>query len=126
MFFMSQAVQAQGKRIFDLEERTLNFAKRVRFFVRQLPRTLANIEDSKQVVRSSGSIAANYAEADESVSTKDFLFRLKICRKESKESKIHLKLVDTGESENLENLRLELIQEAHELVLIFNAIIRKA
>ena len=54
--------------------------------MKKLPKTLSNIEDSKQLTRSSGSIGANYIEANESWSKKDFQMRIKICRKESKES----------------------------------------
>ncbi len=60
---------------FDLEDRTLAFAKRVRDFVKRLPNSLANIEDGKQVIRSSGSVGANYIEANESLSKKDFILQ---------------------------------------------------
>ncbi len=56
----------------DLVRRTFEFAQRVRHFVNQLPRTLANMEDAKQLVRASGSVAANYLEAQEGLSRKDF------------------------------------------------------
>ena len=69
---------------YDLEERTFNFAKRVRGHVRQIPKTVSNIEDGRQVIRSSGSVAANYIEACEAISKKDELHRLKLCRKEAK------------------------------------------
>lgn len=59
---------------YDLEERTFLFAKEVRLFVKTLGRSIANIEDAKQVVRSSGSMAANYIEANEALSKKDFFF----------------------------------------------------
>lgn len=72
---------------YDLEQRTFEFAKRVRALVKKLPRTIANIEDGKQVVRSSGSVGANYIEANESLSKKDFLMRIKIARKEAKDPK---------------------------------------
>ena len=62
---------------YDLEDRTFIFARDVRALVRQIPKTLANIEDAKQVVRSSGSVGANYIEANESLSKKDFLMRSK-------------------------------------------------
>ena len=71
---------------YDLEDRTYAFAKGVRAFVRRLPRSIANTEDSKQVVRSSGSVGANYIEANEALRKKDFVMRIKICRKEAKES----------------------------------------
>lgn len=60
---------------YDLEDRTFDFAKLVREFVKLLPKTLANLEDIQQVVRSSGSVGANYIEANESLSKKDFLMR---------------------------------------------------
>src|SRR3989344_3515676 len=69
---------------YDLEDRTFEFAKRCRDYVKQLPRITSNIEYGKQLIRSSGSQAANYIEANESLSKKDFIFRIKICRKEAK------------------------------------------
>lgn len=60
---------------YDLEDRTFDFAKLVREFVKLLPKTLANLEDIQQVVRSSGLVGANYIEANESLSKKDFLMR---------------------------------------------------
>lgn len=80
---------------YDLEERTLSFAKEVRKWVRKGPKNICNIEDCKQLVRSSGSVGANYIEANESLSKKDFKVRIKISRKESKESRFWLKLIDT-------------------------------
>lgn len=68
---------------YDLEERTYLFAKRVRAFVKTLPRTVCNQEDVRQVVRASGSVGANYIEANEALSKKDFRMRIKISRKES-------------------------------------------
>ena len=68
---------------YDLEDRTFDFANDVRAFVKRIPKTLANIEDTKQVVRASGSVGANYIEANESLSKKDFLMRIRICRKEA-------------------------------------------
>jgi len=116
----------QNSKQYDLEDRTLEFAKRVRVFVKKLPKTIANIEDGKQVVRASGSIGANYIEANESLSKKDFLLRIKICRKEAKETRFWLKLIDTNNNADLEKERNELIQEANELMNIFGSIIRKS
>lgn len=65
----------------DLIERTFRFALRVRRFVNALPRTISNIEDAKQLVRASGSVAANDLEAQEGLSRKDFFYRIKVCRK---------------------------------------------
>ena len=79
-------------KVYDLEERTFLFAERVRAFVKTLPRTIGNFEDSKQVIRSSGSVGANYIEANEALSAKDRVMRVKIARKESKESRYWLRL----------------------------------
>ncbi len=69
-----------SKPVYDLEERTFQSAKAVRFFVKTLLKAIANIEDGKQVVKASGSVGANYREANESLSKKDFLVTLKISR----------------------------------------------
>ena len=82
----------QNTKQYNLEERTLKFAKEVIAFVKEMPRSMANAEIAKQLIRSSGSIGANYIEANESLSKKDFLMRIKICRKESKETLYWLKL----------------------------------
>ena len=118
--------EKQNSKQYDLEERTLKFAKRVRAFVKQLKKTIANIEDGKQLVRASGSVGANYIEANEALSKKDFVMRIKICRKEAKESGYWLKLVDSESKSELERERKELVQEATELTNIFGAILRKS
>ena len=112
-------------KIFDLEERTYQFAKRVRTFVKRIPKTIANIEDSKQLIRSSGSVGANYIESVEALSKKDSLYRIKVCRKEAKESKYWSKLIDTGNNTELEKEKADIIQEAFELTKIFGSIISK-
>ncbi|MBW8049867.1 MAG: four helix bundle protein [Cytophagales bacterium] len=111
--------------MYDLEDRTLKFAQRVRAFVKKLPKTIANIEDIRQLVKASGSIGANYIEANESFSDKDYLYRTKVCRKEAKESRYWLRLADTKEDTESERGRKELIQEAFELMNILGSIIRK-
>jgi len=77
----------QNSKRYDLEDRTLAFAKAVRSLAKKIPRTIGNIEDGKQLVRASGSVGANYIEANEALSKKDFRMRIKICRKEAKESR---------------------------------------
>jgi four helix bundle protein len=109
---------------YDLQERTQNFAVNVRKFIKQLSHTMATIEDGKQLIRSSGSVGANYIEANESLSKKDFLMRIKICRKEAKESKYWLELLEVTEENKLVQ-RNQLAKEANELVMIFNAIVQK-
>ena len=115
----------QNSKQYDLEERTLKFAREVRAFVKKLSKTIENIEDSKQVVKSSGSVGANYIEANESFSKKDFVFRIKICRKEAKESRYWLRLVDINNDSKLEKERQNLVKESTELMNIFGSIIRK-
>jgi four helix bundle protein len=78
---------------YDLEIRTERLASSVRAFVRQVDKDLANIEDCKQLARSSGSIAANFIEANEAFSKKDRAFRFKVCRKEARESRLWLNLI---------------------------------
>jgi four helix bundle protein len=114
-----------GDKPEDLEERTALFAEQVRAFVRTLPRTISNIEDVKQLVRSSGSVAANCIEADEALGNQDRLMRFRISRKEAKESQLWLRLVSTGHDEVVDAQRKALWQEAYELKLIFTAIIKK-
>ena len=99
-----------------LDERTFLFAQKVRQFVKLLPFSLSNNEDIGQLVRASGSVAANYIEANESLSKKDFAMRMKICRKEAKESRLWLRLLDCGPGADLEKTRAVLIQEARELM----------
>jgi four helix bundle protein len=117
--------EEQNPKRFDLEERTYRLAHDVRRFVKTIDRTIANVEDAKQLVRASGSVGANYIEANEALSKKDFLLRVKICRKEAKESQYWLRLIDaTGNgSHNAE--QQQLMQEAQELMNIFGAIVRK-
>lgn len=111
---------------YDLEERTFNFAKGCRDFVKKLLRTVAHIEYGKQLIRSSGSQAANYIEANEAASKKDFVYRVRVCRKETKESCLWLKLCEVGDKQVLEEEQNKLIQEAVELRKIFNSIIEKS
>ena len=117
---------SQVKPIYDLEERTYQFAKNVRFFVKTLPKTIGNIEDGKQVIKASGSVGANYIEANEALSKKDFKMRIKICRKEAKESAYWLRLIN--ETKNLKNANdaKSLMQEANELKKIFSSILEKS
>jgi four helix bundle protein len=111
---------------YDLEDRTFRFARDIRVFVKGLPRNICNLEDGKQLVRASGSVGANYIEGNEALSKKDFQLRIKICRKEAKESRYWLKLVDTGENKSLEADRMNLIAESTELMKIFAAILHKS
>jgi four helix bundle protein len=115
-----------GAKRRDLDDRTFRFAESVRAFVKPLPRTVSNAEDVRQLVRASGSVAANWIEADEALSKKDFLMRVKICRKEAKECRLFLRLIDTASAKASVVDRDALIAEARELVLIFSSIISKS
>jgi len=108
----------------DLEERTARFARNVRAFIRKIPKNIISIEDSKQVVRSSGSVGANYIEANESLSKKDFVMRAKICRKEAKETRYWLHMFEELPHELVAE-RDTLVQESTELLKIFSTIISK-
>lgn len=111
---------------YDLEERTFQFAKAARLFVKTLPKTLANIEDSRQLIKASGSVGANYREANEALSRKDFLMRMRISRKEAKESAYWARVIDeTNDLENSDEAK-DLVQEANELKRIFSSIIEKS
>lgn len=116
---------SQTAKKFDLEERTLIFSKKVIDLIKQLPKNTVNFEINSQVMRSTGSIGANYREANDSLGKKDFYMRVKICRKEVKETKYWLELL----LHNNPELRLiiePLIQEASELIKIFSAILNKS
>ena len=97
----AQVPQNENAKPFDLEERTFAFAKKSRAFVKKLARTIANIEDVRQLVRSSGSVGANYIEANESLSKKDFILRIKISRKEAKESRYWLRLLEPADADSV-------------------------
>jgi len=111
---------------YDLEDRTFEYAKKVRAFVKNLYKTLGNIEDAKQLIKASGSVGANYIEANESLTKKDFLMRIKICRKEAKESRYWLMLIDTDGQREKEDERRNLAKKATELMNIFGAILSKS
>jgi four helix bundle protein len=116
----------QNSKPYDLEERTFQFAKAIRIFVKTLPKTIGNIDDGKQLVRASGSVGANYREANESLSKKDFLLRMKISRKEAKESAYWLRLIfETNNLMNGDDAQ-NLMQEAIELKKIFSSILEKS
>jgi four helix bundle protein len=118
-----QSPKTQRTKRYDLGERTFLFAKRIITYVNELPKTIANIEISKQIVRASGSVGANYIEAEESLSKKDFVMRMKISRKEAKESIYWLGMSEPKEEWMREKEKL--IQEATELMKIFGSIVEK-
>src|SRR5262247_4185324 len=98
-------VEGQTAKVYDLEERTFLFAQAARAFIKRLPKTLSNLEDCRQLNNASGSVGANYIEANEALSRKDFRMRIRTSRKESKESRYWLRLVDTQNSDELQRER---------------------
>lgn len=118
--------EAGNNRRYDLEERTLKFAERCRVLAYQLSRDIVANEDVKQLIRSSGSVSANYVESRESLGKKDCLYKLKTCKREARESQVWLKLLKIRKNSPDVSHELELLaQESIELILIFGAIIAK-
>ena len=110
---------------YDLEERTYRFAVDVRIFVKKRGNSCSVVEDGRQLIRCSASVAANYIEANNSISKRDFVYRIKICRKESKESILFSRLIEANSDEsNIERKRL--VNEATELMKIFGSILHKS
>ena len=114
------------QQVYELANRTKAFARNVRHFAVLLPKKFETVEDIKQLIRSSGSIGANYLEADEAMSKKDFIKCLKICRKEARESIYRLEQLQALVPSKYHTRCVALSSEARELLLIFNASIRKA
>ena len=120
----TQMSKTQNSKPYDLGDRTFRFAKMVRSYVKNLPKTLGNIEDGKQLIKASGSVGANYIGAEEALSKKYFVMRIKISRKEAKESKYWLQLTESKEEQI--NEKQDLIKEATELTKIFGSIVEKS
>jgi len=108
---------------YNLEDRTAAFGESVIVFARRIPVTVVTIPLIDQLVRSATSIGANYGEADDAESKKDFRHKIGLCRKESKEAKHWLRMVAAAEA-SLKNDARALYKEAMELNLIFGAIRR--
>lgn len=109
---------------FNLEQRTLDFAKQIIRLCKMIKLNTINIEIIKQLVRSAGSIGANYREANDSLGPKDFIYRLRICRKEAKETLYWLELLLEANNDK-ESVISSAEQEVGELIKIFSAIITK-
>ena len=104
----------------------IQFAKNVSCYVKKLPKNISNIEYGKQVVKASGSVGANYIEANEALSKKDFIMRIKISRKEAKESAYWLRLIVETNDEKYTEEGTKLFKEATELKKIFSSILEKS
>jgi four helix bundle protein len=109
---------------FDLEERTTRFGEGVITFAKKIPRNPVTLSLISQLVRSGTSVGANYCEADDAVSKKDFRNKIGTCKKEARETKYWLRMIAGAEPDMKEEGRV-LWQEAKELHLIFASILRK-
>lgn len=121
----NEQISMTKSQTYDLKTRTFRFAQNVRRFVKAIPKDLCNYEDCKQLTRSSGSVGANYFEADESVSKKDFYYRLALCKKGAKESAYWLSLISVKNQYELKEKRKFLINETNEFVKIFAPILNR-
>jgi len=110
---------------YDFEVRARTFAKDVRDLTKELPWSISNIEYSKQLIRSSGSVGANFIEADDALSKKDSLMHMRISRKEAKESVHWLLMLDACKNKTHQIEIDRLVSEAEQLVRILSAIINK-
>ena len=108
----------------DLMERTAQFGEAIIRFAKKIPHAPENTRLINQLVGAGTSVGANYCEADDSVSGKDFKKSIGTCRKESKETMFFLRMIGTSE-EGLKEEARKLWREAKELNLIFGAIWRK-
>lgn len=116
--------QNRKEKIYDLEKRFGNYFENTILLTRKLPINEITKRIISQLVASSGSVPANYAEASEAMSKKDFVKCLKICRKEAKESKVWLKGLKIATNSNKPDFE-NLIQESNEIIYILTSIISK-
>jgi four helix bundle protein len=109
---------------YDLEERTAKFGESIIELCFLIPKNEITRPLITQLVKSSTSVGANYCEADDAESSKDFKHKIGICKKEARESKHFLRMFAKSNPELIELIRI-LWQEAKELHLIFNTIYKK-
>ena len=107
---------------YDLEERTAKFGEEIVKFAKKIPKNSVTIPLITQLVKSGTSVGANYCEADDAESSKDFQHKIGICKKEARETKHWLRMIVIAVPELKEEARKHW-KEAHELNLIFNAIV---
>ena len=115
--------EKQPGRKYDLEERTARFGERIIQFARRIPLDPVTEPLIKQMVRAGTSIGANYGEADDAGSKKEFRYRISVCKRESRESKHWLRMIAAAAPALKDEARVHW-QEAKELHLIFSAIFR--
>ncbi len=112
-----------NKKEYDLEERTAKFAEEIIEFCKTIKINSINKKIIEQLIKATGSVGANYCEATEAESKKDFIHKVGIARKELKESKHWLRLLAKSDFEKKEQIK-KFWKEAHELLLIFAKINR--
>jgi len=125
--FLLNDAPAEGdssRHAFDLEERTAKFGEEIIRFVKKIPRNAENNRLIGQLVGCGTSVGANYCEANEGVSKKDFKCTIGRCVKEAKETKFFLRMIAASEPKLADEAR-QLYREAKELHLIFASIFRK-
>jgi four helix bundle protein len=120
---MTQAQDNPAKR-YDLLERTALFGERTIDLLKKVPESALTRSLIDQLCRASASVGANYIEAEDALSSKDFRYRIRICRKEAKESKHFIRMIVRAHPPVADEAR-QLWQEAKELNLIFGSIHRK-
>lgn len=120
----SPAAVEHAEKPYDLDERTALFGEAVVRFCKALSKDTVNLRLVDQLTRSATSVGANYLEAEDAISRKDFAHRIALCRKEAKESKHWLRMIAAAEPNQRDQAR-QLWQEAKELNLIFGSILRK-
>jgi len=115
----------EPNKIYDLEDRTLEFGKRIIRMCQALPQNTINFKLIDQIIHSGTSMGSNYREANETETKKDFKYRIRICRKEGKETIYWLNLIIEANPDFKERIK-PLLQETTELVKIFAAILEKS
>lgn len=111
--------------IYNLEDRTLIFSKNIIAICKRIPKNSINLPLINQIMRSATSIGANYREANDGLGKKDFILRLRIARKEAKETSYWLELLLDANLEFESDLKI-LIKECIELRNILSSIITKS
>ncbi|MDP2632085.1 MAG: four helix bundle protein [Candidatus Uhrbacteria bacterium] len=122
---MTNQDQNSSIKLYDLEDRTARFGEEIIIFVKGMQSNVVNNVLIRQIVRSGTSIGANYMEADGAESSRDFRHKIALCKKEAKETKHWLRMICKPSPEISSDCD-KLAQEAHELALIFSAIIRSS
>ncbi len=113
-------------KIFNLEERTAKFGENILKFIKRTPKNITTNSIINQLIRSATSVGANYCEADDAHSKKDFIHKISLCKKEARESKHWLRMIAQVTNHSLKPETRILWKEAHELNLIFASIILSA